>query len=220
MHLKTRLYRYLSALYGLQAIQLKELKVGRLLELNDPLDSRPNFYSLIDPDKDVDHLAHVGVHNFQGVLCFSKISDSLPMWTHYGEGHKGIVLGFDIDDGDFHPVLYENDRPRINLDEFDGPETDSHLTQAYTKKAPSWSYESEARFFVPLEGCRIWGPNYFVPLEKLRMKLREVLIGVNSELYHSDVRRSLAGFPDGNSVVVQKLRISKTSFMLDREAEY
>jgi hypothetical protein len=34
-------YRYLNEQYGLEALQNREVKVGRLLELNDPADCRP-----------------------------------------------------------------------------------------------------------------------------------------------------------------------------------
>ena len=56
------------------------------------------------------------------VLCLSEVWDSLPMWAHYADNHRGVVLCFrDVDDHDSpykvaKPIDYSDQPPRF-LDE-------------------------------------------------------------------------------------------------------
>ena len=95
------------------------------------------------------------------VLCLSEESDSILMWSHYAEQHKGVVLGFDVrrlEDGLQRPLErmnYSEDVPRvIDLDAWhksvifgtptpgwEGKEREFALT-----KHSGWAYEREWRF--------------------------------------------------------------------------
>lgn len=39
--------------------------------------------------------ACIAVNSELGVLCLSEIHDDILMWSHYADGHRGIVLQFD-----------------------------------------------------------------------------------------------------------------------------
>lgn len=41
------------------------------------------------------------------ILCLSKSKDNILMWSHYGQYHKGAVLGFDFSDEDFFHEISE-----------------------------------------------------------------------------------------------------------------
>ncbi|MCF7789450.1 MAG: DUF2971 domain-containing protein [Prosthecobacter sp.] len=57
------------------------------------------------------------------VICFSQNPKDILMWSHYGESHKGIAIGFDVTKGSFPrgmhtaglPVLYvpKGERPKL-----------------------------------------------------------------------------------------------------------
>jgi Protein of unknown function (DUF2971) len=53
------------------------------------------------------------------ILCLSEVNDSLAMWAHYAEHHKGAVLRFDVaDDLDSalllaQPVIYSDNEPTL-----------------------------------------------------------------------------------------------------------
>ena len=54
--------------------------------------------------------------NGRGILCFSLNWTSLLLWAHYADNHKGICLGFDLQDGPdwyVYPVSYVKERPSI-----------------------------------------------------------------------------------------------------------
>ena len=91
-----------------------------------------------------------------GVLCLSSIPDSLLMWAHYADAHRGFVLQFDetspffdsrITDLDelrhLHRVKYSATRPSLTLSEVED-------ASAFLTKGMEWAYEAEWRMIVPL----------------------------------------------------------------------
>jgi hypothetical protein len=106
------------------------------------------------------------------VCCFSDRNDSILMWSHYADYHKGICLCFraakNFDDyyiplrlpgsetpmnyaraGVFKKVIYNNDLiPRINpLD--DPVQIDKIISENLLTKFPDWVYENEYRIIHP-----------------------------------------------------------------------
>lgn len=95
--------------------------------------------------------------------CFSKSPVVTPMWAHYGNNHKGFVIGFDVANMQevFQDLLLREisyrDRPSETLISF--AEMAAHrkkprdamalrnavLYQAYFSKYLEWSYEQEVR---------------------------------------------------------------------------
>ena len=79
-----------------------------------------------------------------GVCCLSAIDDSILMWGHYANCHKGIVLGYDTTDKPFSaalPVNYSTELCQGDLRN-DGIEL---FIKIYTTKAIEWQYENEFR---------------------------------------------------------------------------
>lgn len=92
-----------------------------------------------------------------GMLCLSENPDSLLMWAHYADSHRGYVIQFDtehkffdqrITSGDLlrslKKVNYKNDRPSTLI--YDMTDVDYLLT-----KGLEWEYEAEWRMFLPLD---------------------------------------------------------------------
>ncbi len=119
-----------------------------------------------------------------GVLCLTPYNNNLLMWSHYGDEHKGICLGFDIDRpfdsvfGAGYNVEYSDNYPEIpvirmeelmlgqysedkNINKFE----DIATRQVYTK-ATCWEYEQEIRFVRTPFSYGV-GPMSF-PAEKLK----------------------------------------------------
>lgn len=99
------------------------------------------------------------------ILCLSELNDVAPMWHHYADGYKGVVLEFfAVEDVDSafqvaRPVVYQ-DTPSIAeagawiscmLSEGETRWQDLFMEYLYAK-TPSWSYEKEWR--VPVPGRR------------------------------------------------------------------
>lgn len=86
-----------------------------------------------------------------GVLCLSGVRDSLLMWGHYTDNHRGFVLGFDSENpffskrkaekdelGFLRQVQYQRQRPAAVL-------TDSSSLIWFQTKSEEWAYEKEWR---------------------------------------------------------------------------
>ena len=129
-----------------------------------------------------------------GVVCLSKSPDSLLMWSHYADQHKGYVIGIDPCElelplaaeatvGRFRSVNYQLDRvpsnPRRNDFDF------------LYAKSPHWAYEEEWRLVLRLNACRnsptpsdIWVRDFGA------QNLREIVVGFRAK--DADLLREVA----------------------------
>jgi hypothetical protein len=94
-----------------------------------------------------------------GVLCLSNRRDSILMWGHYCDKHRGLVIGFDQSSPVFHPSNGRELRPVNYVRErviFDATWRDSDPSvRAFEQnmvfsKNEDWRYEGELRQFIQL----------------------------------------------------------------------
>jgi hypothetical protein len=88
------------------------------------------------------------------VACFSERPDSILMWSHYCNHHRGMVIEFDSDHLPFNDpkslvkVEYKNEKPvfiyRFGMEGFE-EQFDRFAKQKYEE----WGYEKEWRMIVP-----------------------------------------------------------------------
>ena len=80
------------------------------------------------------------------ISFLSEKCDSMLMWSHYSDEHKGLCLGFDlkslIQKYDFFPVIYSNRMPKVKNADIDNK---SALLKSILTKSKEWSYEQEWR---------------------------------------------------------------------------
>jgi len=92
------------------------------------------------------------INNAIGVLSLSEKYDSLLMWAHYADQHRGFVLGFDSSSDFFSPirevgdpicvlekVKYTKNRPSIKLSQ-------ANSQDLFLHKSEEWVYEAEWRY--------------------------------------------------------------------------
>lgn len=121
-------------------------------------------------------------NKYHGIACFSKRWDSILMWSHYADNHKGFCIGFDekrmrysmlFGKGDF--VKYSEDFPEIHPHD-DAKEVQNLRTYCKSKE---WSYEEEYRFmnlYFDAGGADKDSPKRIVKLEDKFIK--EIILGV------------------------------------------
>jgi hypothetical protein len=208
-----RVYKFTSARYGISNLQNRRLKLSTIDDLNDPFDLCP----LDTTDPAISSAVDAVITHFRqtaAILCFSRNWDNLLLWSHYGDSHKGVGLGFDIPDADpganyDTDVLYQPNLLQIRRQE----DVNIDLaTRLFRTKHESWSYEQEVRMFVGLNdppdanGLR-WiefGPN---------LQLKEVIIGVQC---HPSVSKDIvaAAEPYGDSVKCSWAGMRQDAFLL------
>jgi hypothetical protein len=172
-----RVYKFLSGQYGISNLENRRLKVTTVDDLNDPFD----LVAVDLTDDRIEHAVTRTIASFRGdmaLLCFSRVWDNLLLWSHYGESHRGICLGFDIPDkqpsGDYslevtyQPELLQLARPEDVNYEF--------MNKLLRTKHQCWSYEQESRLFVQLndqpDEKGLWWFDFGPALD-----LKEVIVG-------------------------------------------
>lgn len=181
-----RVYKFTKAQYGISNLHDKRLKLSTIHDLNDPFDLCP--IDTTDPriEQAVNALA-VDLWQRSAILCFSRNWDNILLWSHYGDGHAGICLGFDIPDGGegdgydtdvlYQPNVLGIRRPEdVNLD---------LATRLLHTKHESWSYEQEVRMFVGLNDPPDASGLRWIDFGPI-LELKEVIIGVQCAPRDSD----------------------------------
>jgi hypothetical protein len=166
-----RAYHLMAAEHAISNIVFSRMKVARFRDLNDPFELSSLIVRTPDQRSRLEN-HNTDVHNRFGVVCFSADWIDPVLWSHYGSKHRGIALGFDLDEGDSIKVTYQS--KRIDFPSEMGAE-EAALPHISTK-FKSWEYEREWRIFVALQSAPHDGEIYFEPFSK-RMRLREVILG-------------------------------------------
>ena len=132
-----------------QALPLSELK--NLLHQQKEL--LPVIYRLLEPTalKQLSPVIEDILNASIGVLCLTEVNNSLLMWGHYTDSHRGFVIGFDSESpffwqrktekdefGFLRRVEYTVERPQVVL-------SDTSSGEWFQTKAKSWEYETEWR---------------------------------------------------------------------------
>ena len=110
-----RVYHFTKAVYGLEAIRRRRLKIARISELNDPFE----FLQVASRNpKTRARYQYVkrALSEYMGLLCFSENWSNPVQWSHYANSHCGICLGFDVvSSAEMQKVRYVKNRIRPNL---------------------------------------------------------------------------------------------------------
>ena len=98
-------------------------------------------------------------HEDVGVLSLTANDESLLMWAHYAQSHKGMLIEFRPSKLFTEPekllveVEYSSKRPSVNIG-ISGQQDDfSKKTAPYRVKSCEWQYEAEWRAFALLSTC-------------------------------------------------------------------
>lgn len=160
--------------------------------------------------------------------CFSKRYDSILMWSHYADKHRGVCIEFERPDG-FFDVQYKKNRIPFNLVEAtkrslaymaSGNQleyNDSKLWNTIAKplltKSLDWKYEEEVRcIFTPscsneeLEMLDYGKYLYFMP-----SKIRRVYLGVN---IGKEDKMSILEFCQKLKIEVSEIKLSENEYKI------
>lgn len=96
-----------------------------------------------------------------GISCLSESDESLLMWAHYANNHRGICVEYDLMEinNQLHftpvPIIYSNERVCFNNLNTDTAENDAFafFLRSITSKSEEWSYEREWRIIRDAVAC-------------------------------------------------------------------
>jgi hypothetical protein len=200
-----RAFHFLPTIYALDDLRHRRLKIARLDDLNDPFD----LWAVAQPDPQL----RKGIRDSKtelagrfGMLCFSLSWQNPLLWSHYADRHRGIVLGFDINEEKIKNVSYVQERPAVHAV---GEEFVHHLL--YTKYI-DWQYEQEVRVFTSLEDKDSESGLYFADFNE-DCVLREIVGGPLSTIKECELRGAL-GKTNQDQVTFTKARLAFNSFQV------
>jgi hypothetical protein len=84
-----------------------------------------------------------------GICSLSSKHDIELMWSHYCDGHRGVVIGVEVDSSKYEiePIKY-NGLSNITSSETKNNNYSDIAKSILTNKHSIWSYEKEVRVFV------------------------------------------------------------------------
>ena len=222
-------YRYFNEQYGLLALQDRKWKVGRLLDLNDPMDCRPNFQRDGKPVDVADDPSLKEVYDLIGITCFSASIHDPVIWSHYADSHRGLAIGVEFyANSGLWEVQYPEDDVRVRihhntLEKLRAKGTEEGeallklISEGFIQKAKSWRYESEYRQFQYLQGCTMIGPHYFSEFHgKGRCVVKRVILGARSRVSEFDIKAIFRKWTfRGRGIEVRKAKVEPDSFRID-----
>lgn len=175
--------------YFADLIRKGVMKFSKPSEFNDPFDFCPTQCSELPPGilphavtSELNRSLQQAHSQVSGVACFTTHPDKMLMWSHYGDQHKSVCVGFDSDvllkqipknsEGcplysEIRKVEYLNTRPAGDDKEF------------IFAKSEEWIYEDEYRIISTAQkGNPQWGPGVW---EISPSSIKEVIIGAKVE---------------------------------------
>lgn len=183
-----RVYHLTSAENAISDIGLGRIKVARFSDLNDPFELMAVNFRERQVRKVVREFKNA-YDSHTGLLCFSADWTNPVLWSHYGQKHRGICLGFNLTRTRAEKVRYKDKRLLAELGEEGQPTTiDNKLQkQLLCTKYRHWRYEEELRVFIALENALKEGRLHFYPFDA-HLQLAEVILGPQCELPLEAVR--------------------------------
>lgn len=148
-----------------------------------------------------------------GVLSLSKRWNSILMWSHYSDSHKGYCIGFNWEKLRKHSVHFRSDRIYYSDDypHIDPLEQD-HMVNAWKRwqyKAKDWEYEKEYRIVKGLhmgDEERLYNfPDDYVA---------EIILGLNIE---PSAKKEIVDIAKEKGVPVFQIKRVPFIFKLERE---
>ena len=170
------LYKYLDITGAKCMIGNQNLQFTNASQLNDPFDCHPKLidYSNVPASRlqgwipeewwiEKEENDALNLRNDTWLCSFSKVSDSLLMWSHYCYNHKGVCIGLDMDKvmasvppmfGSLYlepfvlEVQYQDIIERPNAYH----SAKNMFGYQWKTKAKEWAYEQEVRLVMPKPG--------------------------------------------------------------------
>lgn len=218
---KQLFYYYTHTNYAIEAILKEQLKLSHLHLANDPFEL--NWFTKDNTEmRDYESIK-------KGMLCFSKNYSSPLMWGHYSENHQGICLGFEIDNKQLKKVEYLPYKKELKsveiIDDIVTPNEIINLPEVpivtFDKvyKSKAWEYEEEHRMYVEYKkSIQVNNDLYFIPFDKVKIKLKEVILGLRCPINYVNIFRSIEN-KYSYKVKLYNTKVSESEFKVEKDKQ-
>ena len=142
----------------------------------------------------------------RGLLCLSKRSDSILMWSHYSQSHTGFVMGFAVEKDPlffWNPLVVKYSRKYPSFSYI--KEQEQIITRGVGTKAFDWRYEKEVRVIKDRPGPYVFKEECLV----------EVLLGCRSSQDDRIRMTKLLSTTVYREVELKQAKVSGTTFSIE-----
>lgn len=155
------------------------------------------------------------------VVCLSEVYDSMLMWSHYAQNHKGYCIEYDFEKDDMvykhiHPVIYKKERYAITGKDMLGKNTE-WIYKATCTKSDVWSYEKEWRIvtanFNKVMPQKLEYPNGKYVLN-FKNNIKSFYLGAKIS---SKLKNEIIQFGKKNGITVYQMMLSPTTYELEAQ---
>lgn len=183
-------------MHALEDVEKKRIRISEIDQLNDPFE----LWCVSQEDKQI----RVALRNYKnkmsqrfGLICFCEHWHNPLLWSHYADKHRGMCLGFDVDDRGLRAVKYVGERSDLKM-----PPNKESADELLFTKYRDWQYEEEWRNWFQLDERE--DGHYFYPFDRL-VQLREVIVGPLCPESKDKIDQALKGYPETISVIKSRL---------------
>lgn len=173
------------------------------------------------------------VRNNALISCFSKKYDSILMWSHYGDKHKGVCIEFDRPDKDFLDVKYSKKRCKFDLEDttrrvlgymLSNEEVDVNdkglircISEPFIVKSLDWRYEEEVRCILSPNSDGV-SKLEELSLYKMPTKITKIYVGCKVDKASEEYKK-LITIEQEKSIAIIQLKTSDETFNVDEKFE-
>lgn len=160
-----------------------------------------------------------GIRKDFQVLCFTEVRDSILMWSHYADNHKGFCIEYDLQAFELsdrlHQVQYSIERHLIPGTFADNADSaNNEIYRATLRKSSVWEYEREWRlvFNVNELGAigMLVGKHYF----KLKPFITGVYLGAKVK---DEYQTLICDHFKNTGIKVYRMKMKCDSYALEAE---
>lgn len=202
-------YKYIEQQWAQKALEEKRLKGSIITKLNDPFELLPNIRKV--KDRILFEGVKEKISNNKILFCFSETFKSPPMWAHYADNHKGVCLGFKVNQIHLKKVCY--DHSRLKRENFD---SDNKLIAALLRcKSKDWEYEKERRMIISKRNLKNDGEHYFFEFIPGKFQLHSIHLGIYNQTSVEFFEQLLKNNGYHDKVLVKIVKPTRSTFSLN-----
>jgi hypothetical protein len=193
-----RVYHFLPANWALDDVAKQRIRISEIDQLNDPFE----LWCIDQKDQQLrDVLRGFKREAGQrfGIVSFTRRWHNPLLWSHYADKHRGICLGFDVDERGLKPVTYVRRRPTLVI-----PPTLESVKELLFTKYRDWKYEEEWRNWFRLDAREDGHYFYYFEPEKF-IQLREIIAGPLCQVTKTEIEINLHDYSDHVDIVKARL---------------
>ncbi|WNZ54068.1 DUF2971 domain-containing protein (plasmid) [Microbulbifer sp. MKSA007] len=190
------LYNFVSDEFGRSNLENRRLKVSFPNAVNDLYEHKPFDFGSREVRKKWNQSIDLQSQT-HGFVSFCEEWGSPAMWAHYANNHRGICCGFEVNDNLLTKMDYVDELRPFNIAALrDLTILADEMDYALQTKSSIWSYEREWRMHIKLGEEEILAKKaksqevFFADFNE-NMKLREIIIGVHSDITSEQIKDNL-----------------------------